>query len=302
MDKLETMKAFLAVVEEGSFAKAAKKLNVSPQLVSKYISALEDKLHSRLLQRTTRKVSLTEAGTKYFLRCQQVILDIDEMEGELANLHQHVSGTLTISAPASFGVKHLPKLLVDFQKAFPDVKINLKLTDVKIDLVEEGIDIALRAGKLKSSSLIAKKIAPIKMVIFASPEYLEINGTPKTPQELHDHTYLSYSYSAESMLFSQFGEGVKELKLNEKLTVNNGDALVNAAIHGGGIAIQPIFIAGEALANGQLLPILQGFEPEPLGLYLVYANRQFLPRKVRVFIDFSSDYYGDTPYWDASYQ
>ncbi|UGA57668.1 LysR family transcriptional regulator [Vibrio sp. VB16] len=298
MDKIDTMKTFLMVVQEGSFSKAAEKLNMSPQLVSKYVLALEDNLRTRLLHRTTRKVSTTEAGDRYYLRCQQVIEDIEDMEYSLTKLGQHVSGVLTISAPMSFGVKHLPKLLVDFQSRYPDLELDLKLTDVKIDIVEEGVDVALRIGKLKSSSLIAKRIAPINIAIMASPEYLQKKGTPQTPEELHHHTYLKYAYTDASFLFSRFDKNSMDLKLSSNMTANNGDLLVNAAICGGGIVIQPTFIAGEALANGSLTRILVDYEPEAVGLYMVYANRKFLPSKVRAFVDFVSEYYGDEPYWD----
>ncbi len=300
MDKIETMKAFSAVVQEGSFAKAAQRLNLSPQLISKYVSRLEEALHTRLLNRTTRKVSMTEAGSAYFARCQQILIDIEEMESALSNLHQKVSGVLTISAPMSFGAKHLAKLLVDFQRQYPEVKVDLKLTDRKVDIVEEGIDIALRIGRLKSSSLIARRLTSIRIAICASPEYLKKKGTPQTVQELHGHTYLKYSYADNAMLFAQFGKEGQDLKLRSSINCNNGDLLVAAAIYGGGIAIQPTFIAGEAIAAGKLQEILSAYAPEPVGLYAVYAHRKFLASKVRSFVDFISDYYGEVPYWDRN--
>lgn len=300
MDKIETMKAFAAVVQEGSFAKAALRLDLSPQLVSKYVSQLEESLHTRLLNRTTRKVSITEAGSAYLARCQQILIDIEEMENSLSNLHENVSGVLTISAPMSFGGKHLPKLLVDFQIQYPNVKIDLKLTDRKVDIVEEGIDIALRIGLLKTSSLIAKRLTSIRIAICASPEYLAKNGTPTTPLELLQHTYLKYSYADTSALFTQYDYQAGDLKLHSSIVCNNGDLLVNAAIYGGGIVIQPTFIAGEAITAGQLQKILTEYEPKPLGLYAVYAHRKFLASKVRSFVDFISGYYGEVPYWDQS--
>jgi DNA-binding transcriptional LysR family regulator len=298
MDKIETMKAFTAVVQEGSFAKAAARINLSAQLVSKYVSQLEENLHTRLLNRTTRKVSMTEAGTTYFARCQQILIDIEETENALSDLHLQVSGVLTISAPMSFGSKHLPKLLVDFNRHYPKVKIDLKLTDRKVDIVEDGVDIALRIGILKNSSLIAKKLTSIRIAICASPDYLKKNGIPTTPQALQQHIYLKYSYADSSALFTHYGLQARDLKLTNTITCNNGDMLVNAAILGGGIVIQPTFIVGEALACGELETILSDYAPEPLGLYVMYAHRKFLASKVRCFIDFISDYYGDLPYWD----
>ena len=298
MDKLTTMKAFLAVVQEGSFSKAADKLDISPQLVSKYISALEDNLHTRLLHRTTRKVSVTEAGNQYYQRCQQVVIDIEDMENSLNNLSENVSGLLSISAPMSFGVKHLAGLLVDFQNQHPNLKIDLRLTDQFVDIVEQGIDIALRIGTLKSSTLIAKKVAPIRLVIFASPAYLKQNGRPTTLEALQEHNYLRYAHAEPTKRLKGYDELKNELKLESNLVANNGDLLLNTAIAGGGITMQPTFIAGEALAQGRVVRILKDYEPEPMGLYMVYANRQFLPSKVRAFVDFTSGYYGDVPYWD----
>ncbi|WP_076924879.1 LysR family transcriptional regulator [Pseudoalteromonas sp. EB27] len=300
MDKLTTMKTFLAVVQEGSFSKAADKLDISPQLVSKYISALEDNLRTRLLHRTTRKVSVTEAGNQYYQRCQQVVIDIEDMENSLNNLSENVSGVLSISAPMSFGTKHLAGLLVDFQKQYPNLKLDLRLTDQYVDIVEQGIDIALRIGVLKNSTLIAKKIAPIHLAVFASPDYLERHGTPQTLLDLQSHNYLRYSHSEPTKRLFGVNELKSELKLESNFVANNGDLLLNTAIAGGGIAMQPTFIAGEALAQGKVVRILNDYEPDSMGLYMVYANRQFLPSKVRAFVDFTSDFYGDTPYWDLA--
>ncbi|MBH0078902.1 LysR family transcriptional regulator [Pseudoalteromonas sp. NZS11] len=300
MDKLTTMKTFLAVVQEGSFSKAADKLDISPQLVSKYISALEDNLRTRLLHRTTRKVSVTEAGNQYYQRCQQVVIDIEDMENSLNNLSENVSGVLSISAPMSFGTKHLAGLLVDFQKQYPNLKLDLQLTDQYVDIVEQGIDIALRIGVLKNSTLIAKKIAPIHLAVFASPDYLKRHGTPQTLLDLQSHNYLRYSHSEPTKRLFGVNELKSELKLESNFVANNGDLLLNTAIAGGGIAMQPTFIAGEALAQGKVVRILNDYEPDPMGLYMVYANRQFLPSKVRAFVDFTSGYYGDTPYWDLA--
>lgn len=299
MDKIETMKAFSAVVAEGSFVKAAEKLLLSPQLVSKYVAQLEENLQTRLLNRTTRRVTLTEAGRSYFERCNQVLLDIEEMENSLGNLHQKVSGMLSISAPMSFAIHHLGALMVAFQKQYPEVDLNLQLTDKKIDILEDGIDIALRIGKLQDSALIAKKIAPINLVICASPEYLREYGVPIIPSDLQKHRYLRYVYSDNSTIFSQFEQSASALKFRSHFIANNGDLLISAAIEGGGVTIQPSFIAAKAIKEGKLQAILPAYAPEPLGLYAVYTHRKFLAAKVRCFIDFISDYYGDIPYWDS---
>jgi DNA-binding transcriptional LysR family regulator len=158
----------------------------------------------------------------------------------------------------------------------------------------------LRIGQLKNSSLIAGRLTSIRIAICASPDYLAKNGTPKTPLELQDHIYLKYSHSDNAMLFERFDKDAQDIKPSNSITCNNGDLLVNAAIDGGGFVIQPTFIAGEAIAAGRLREILTEYEPQPLSLYAVYAHRKFLASKVRCFVDFISDYYGDVPYWDQA--
>ncbi|MDK2777398.1 MAG: LysR family transcriptional regulator [Pseudomonadota bacterium] len=299
MDRIDTMNAFVSVVTEGSFARAAERLEISPQLVSKYVSQLEEHLGTRLLNRTTRKVSVTEAGTAYFQRAQQVLSDIEDMENELGDLQHSVRGLLRINAPVSFAIQHMASVLTDYRAAFPEVQVDLQLNDRKVDIVQEGFDIALRIGQLKSSSLIARRIAPVRLSICASPDYLARQGIPSHPDELKQHQYLRYSYMDNETSFRDRKRNLPlTTTLHSDFSANNGDVLLNAAIAGAGVIIQPTFITGPAIASGQLQSILQDFEPEPLGLYAVYAHRQFLSAKVRSFIDFIGGYFGDPPYWD----
>jgi len=301
MDRIDAMRAFVAVVTEGSFSNAASTLQLSPQLVSKYVSKLEEQLNTRLLNRTTRKVSLTEAGSHYFGHAQQILLSIDDMESKLGGLQQNPKGVLRISAPVSFALKHMAKLITDFQIHYPLVKVDLQLTDRKVDIVEEGFDVALRIGQLKSSSLIAKKVAPIRVMLCAAPEYLKKYGTPTQPEDLERHRYLHYSYmnmDGKDDIYQLLK--AKYLKQGSELRSNNGDVLVDAAIAGAGIVLQPTFIISEALSSSKLVVVLPELEPEALGLYAVYAHRKLLPHKVRCFIDFVEGYYGTPPYWDES--
>lgn len=301
MDRIDAMRAFVAVVTEGGFSQAATTINLSPQLVSKYVSQLEKQLGVRLLNRTTRKVSLTEVGAEYFQHAQQILLTIDDMDQQLSGLQQTPSGTLKISAPVSFALKHLGKLITDFQMHYPQVNIDLQLSDRKVDIIAEGFDVALRIGHLKSSSLIAKYVAPIQLLLCASPEYLKQHGTPANPEDLKYHRYLHYSYSEMANK-----EGIyqwlktKNIQKNAEFSCNNGDVLVAAAIAGAGLALQPTFITSEAISKGQLIPVLVDYPVEPLGLYAVYAHRKLLPNKVRCFIDFIDGYFGSPPYWDQS--
>ncbi len=297
MDKLTSMQTFTAVVNEGNFARAAERLGLSSQLVSKYVAQLEDTLQVRLLNRTTRRVSLTEAGHLYYQRCQQVLADIDEMENALSDLQSQVSGTLRISAPMSFGVHHLSEPVRQFQLLYPQVKVELALSDRKVDLLDEGVDIALRIGILKDSTLVAKKIVPVNLVVCASPEYLRQHGYPQTMEDLHKLNYLHFTYAEAGNMPQDNAHLMALNQLSSSFSCNNGDVVINIAIAGGGYCVQPTFLTGTAIANGQL-QVLDNFPLQPLGLYAVYAHRQFLASKVRHFIDFLCKYYGEKPYWD----
>jgi len=297
MDRIDAMRAFVAVVTEGSFSNAASALQFSPQLVSKYVSKLEEQLDVRLLHRTTRKVSLTEAGTHYYQHAQQILLSIDEMDSQLGGLQQNPKGTLRISAPVSFALKHMAKLVAEFQLHYPLVNVDLQLNDRKVDIVDEGFDIAIRIGQLKTSSLIAKYIAPIRVILCASPGYLKRYGTPIKPEDLKTHRYLHYSYMEIDGKDEVF-RWLRTKNTGSALRSNNGDVLVEAAIAGAGIVLQPTFITSKALQSGELIQVLPDFELDPIGLYAVYANRKLLPNKVRFFIDFMEGYYGSPPYWD----
>lgn len=298
MDRIDAMRAFVTVVSEGTFTRAADRLELSPQLVSKYVSRLEQHLGVRLLNRTTRRTHLTEAGTEYHQRARQVLNEIDDMENQLGGPQSRARGLLRISAPVSFAARHLAPLLHDFQNACPEVGIDLQLNDRKVDIIEEGFDVALRIGHLKSSSLIAKRLAPVRLVLCASPDYLDEHGTPKSPEELRDHRYLRYSYMEQAASDIHRWMQGQSRNPDSGFVSNNGDVLVEAAVAGAGIALQPTFIAGSAIREGKLQTILPEHEPEPMGLYAVYAHRQLLASKVRSFVDFMDGYFGDPPYWD----
>ncbi|MGO5000099.1 LysR substrate-binding domain-containing protein [Oceanisphaera sp. W20_SRM_FM3] len=310
MDRIDAMRAFVTVVSEGSFTRASERLAMSPQLVSKYVSQLEQRLGTRLLNRTTRKVHITEAGSRYAQRAQQLLADLDDMDSQLNDLQENAQGQLRISAPVSFASLHLAPLLYRFQQAHPGVSIDLQLNDRKVDIVEEGFDIALRIGHLKSSSMIAKFMAPIRLVMCAAPAYLAEHGIPERLEDLKNHRYLRYSYMEESTRFPTHewltpsapelaGQGWRGPETRGDMVINNGEVLVKAAIEGAGIVIQPTFICGAAIAEGKLQVLLPAYEPEPMGLYAVYAHRKLLASKVRCFIDFMAGYFGEPPYWDC---
>lgn len=299
MDTLENMRAFVTVVNQGSFSLAADQLGKSPQLISKYVAHLEARLDTRLLTRTTRNLSLTEAGAAYFNRCQQILWDIDDMEAAMSHATQQAKGRLKINAPMSFGITHLTPAIAAFQYAQPGITVDLTLNDREVDIVAEGYDLALRISQLKDSNLVAKKLCPIRLLVCASQMYLEQFGTPQTPEELANHRCLHYTYQEEKNTWSFTKDGKDfPVKVNGHFNANNGDALRLAALAGGGLILQPTFIVGKDIQAGKLKAVLTDYTPKQLNLYAVYAHRQYLSAKVRLFIDFLAQYFSDTPYWE----
>ncbi|MDO6563206.1 LysR family transcriptional regulator [Amphritea sp. 1_MG-2023] len=294
------MKAFATVADLGSFTKAAEKLETSNQLVSKYVSQLEEQLGARLFNRTTRRVHLTQEGEQCLQHAMHILESVHDMESHFGGLQSTAKGLLQISAPVSFSTLHLAPLIRDFKQEYPEVGVNLELSDRKVDVIEEGFDVALRIGHLKSSSLIAKKIAPVKLVLCAAPSYIEKYGTPSHPEELSRSHFLHYSYMDYSAPDNPL---MKVLRSNSHtnqsgLSANNGEILMAAAIAGEGYILQPTFIVGEALKQGKLKTMLNNIELETMSLYAVYPHRKLLAPKLRAFLDFLDSYFGEPPYWD----
>lgn len=300
MDRVELLKTFVVIANEGSFTKAAARLNTSNQLVSKYVAQLEKQLDVRLFNRTTRKIHLTEAGIHCLQHANHIIESIEDMEGQLGLLNKQIKGVLHVSAPVSFSTLHLSDCLGAFQNAHPNVSINLQLNDRKVDVIDEGFDVALRIGKLASSSLVAVKITNINVALCASPAYLKKYGIPKHPSELRPEHYLEYAYINYDNDKSALNQALKvnAQKCPPKLSVNNGEVLTDVAKHIEGYVLQPTFIAASALKSGKLISILEDYLPEPTALYAVYPHRKLVSNKLRVFIDFLKTYFEDSPPWD----
>lgn len=290
MDKIAKLNAFNATAIEGSFTRAADSLGISPQLVSKYIGALESELSVRLFNRSTRKVTLTEAGHRYFEQTLSIVEQLENLESSLSEYQGSISGTLRINAPVTFSTQHLAPVLHQFQRQYPNLTVDIQLNDRHVDLLEEGFDLALRIGKLNESSLVAKLLTPIKVAWCASPAYLERKGVPHDLEALQQHDVLHYSYAADKTINASQG--------NIPFISNNGEILVKRAILGDGIVLKPTFMVGDYLKNGQLTQILHDYVPSPAGLYVVFPNRLHMPKKVRCFIDFIADYYRQPPIWD----
>lgn len=285
---LDGMTVFARVVEEQSFSGAARKLAMSKSAVSKHVTKLEDSLGIRLLNRTTRRLSLTDAGQTFYQHCARVVEEIESAEHALTDLSGKPRGTLRISAPLTFGQRFMPALVADFMAMYPDLRVDFHLADHMVDLVAEGFDMAIRITRLRDSSLIARKLADFNSFTVASPDYLAKYGEPKHPLELTRHRTLAYTNIASPNVWEFEGEdGPISVKVNPVMSSNNGEFTSDAAIRGVGIAREPEFIIANALHSGELVPILRDFQLQSSGgIYAVYPERRHLPTKVRTFIDF----------------
>lgn len=301
MDKLDAMAAFTRVVAKGSYAEAGRELGLTRSAVSKAVMELEQILGVRLLDRTTRRVSATEAGRAYYERCLDVLSQIEETELQVSRLNDEPRGTLRINAPMSFGIRYLGDAVAELSAAHPDLKVELILNDRFIDPLEEGVDVTVRIGTLADSSLIARKLAPARRVLIASPGYIAQYGRPKTPGDLINHRCLAYGQSTVNSLRWQLtrGEETITVPVASQLCSNNGEILRAAAIAGNGIAKLPTFIVGPDISEGRLEVLVPDYPPTELGIYALYAPNRYLAAKTRVLIDHLAARFGGRPEWDA---
>jgi DNA-binding transcriptional LysR family regulator len=288
MDRLRAMSVFVAVAELGSFAAAADRAGVSRTAASRLVKELEAHLGAALMNRTTRRLSLTRAGNAYLERVRRALELIEDADREAHSGAQSPRGTVRVSAPMAFGVRHIAPRLGAYLDRYGDVDIDLVLNDRRVDLVEEGFDLAVRIGRLADSSLIARTIATTRMVLCASASYLEAHGQPARPDDLTGHNCLGYAFWSGRNRWELIGpDGTPvAVAVSGRLWSNNGDALVNAAAGGLGIIFQPDFIVHEALARGSLIEVLEGHAGPEIGIHVVYAPTAFMPTRVRSFIDF----------------
>lgn len=284
---LVALKAFVAVVEAGSFNKAAEQLEASTAAVSRRVSGLEHALGVRLLNRTTRRIDLSEAGKQFYDDVLNIFHSLEEAEERIQTGRETVRGNLRVAAPLSFGIQRIAPVLPGFMKRHPALRVQLQLEDRFTDLVSEGIDVAIRIGTLKDSSLVATRIASIAAVFSASPDYLSRRGEPRKPQDLSGHDCLHYSLlsTREEWGFAEEQAG-NDIDISGSLSANNGEVLKEAAVQGLGITLLPTFIAEDALKDGRLQEILRRYRPKPFGLYAVRPSRQFTPARVRLLIEY----------------
>ncbi|PSD32402.1 LysR family transcriptional regulator [Stenotrophomonas maltophilia] len=286
MDRFEAMRAFARVVETGSFTRAAHTLQISRTTVTQLVQQLEAHLRLRLLNRTTRRVSPTSAGAAYYAQCVRLLAEFDALEASIGAQALEPSGTLRINAPVSWGIARLGPLLASYRQRFPQVELDLALSDRLVDMVEEGYDVAIRITREPGPTLIARRLGESRVSLCAAPAYLAAHGTPQTPQELQAHACLSYSYWAAGNNWPLQGPGGEvKVAVSSLLHANNGDVLREAAIAGMGVILQPDFLLEDALADGRLVRVLPEWEAAPIGIFAVYTSRSHLAPKVRSFID-----------------
>lgn len=299
MDRLTSLTVFVRTVELGSQAAAAAELGLSRTMLGRHLQALEQRLGARLINRTTRKQSLTEAGLAFFTRASAALHELEAAERSVSSLQVEPRGVLRLNAPMSFGARHLAAAIAAYAERHPLVRVEMVLNDRVVDLVEEGYDLAIRIGRLADSSLIARRLAPCRLVLCASPRYLERHGVPQRPADLARHNCLLYSYSAERNQWSFRMGGTEEtVAISGNLVANNGDAVVTAALAGQGIVLQPTFIVGDALRAGTLVRLLPGHEIPSLDIHAVYPHPRNLSPKVRSFVDFLVERFSRRPAWD----
>lgn len=300
MDRFEEMQTFVRIVESGSLSAAAERLAIAKSAVSRRLADLEERLGVQLLNRTTRRLNLTDIGRQYFQRCQRILVDLDEAEQAVSREHASLCGVIHLAAPLSFGVQHLAPALDAFLLEHPELSLDLDLNDRTVNVMEERVDLAIRIDRLADSSLVARRLAPVKLVTCASPAYLERHGEPGHPEQLSAHAGLSYSNIPEGQLwqFTHRDGRPITVRVPYRMRANNGDVLLRAAIDGLGILSSPTFICHEAIARGQLKPILGDYALREESVYAIYPAQRHLPRRVRALIDFLVQRFGDHPYWD----
>ena len=302
MDRFYSITTFTRVVEQGSFAAAAERLGVSTSAVSRSVADLESHLGVRLLNRTTRRLSLTEAGQSFLERAVQLLADLEEAEAAVSSSAVSPRGTLRVTCAITFGERFVAPVVAEFCARHPDLRFDVELSDRVVDIVDEGFDLAIRIGAPGSASLIARRIGETQLVCCAAPAYLERYGRPRVPEDLARHRCLSYAYLAmrDTWRFIDRDGGERTVKIGGPVQANNGRFLASIALTGAGIALEPDFIIGELIANGSLVALLPGFEPPASPIYVVYPSRRHLSAKVRAFVDFIAERFAKHAPWQLA--
>jgi DNA-binding transcriptional LysR family regulator len=290
MDRIDAMQAFVAVADLQGFAPAARKLGLSPSGVTRLIAALEHRLGARLLQRTTRSVTLTDAGARYLERAKSILADVEEAETSIQDERSRPSGRLVISAPIGFGRLHVSPVVSEYLKRYPEVSCDLRLSDRMINLVEDGVDLAVRIGHLADSSLVARHVGEMRRIVVASPRYLKAHGEPKTPEVITSHQTIQFGAmtAGPDWRFVRDGSEIR-ITPEPRLTTNSADAAIQYAAQDGGLTRVLAYQAADAIKRGRLKIVLAKFEQAALPIHIVYPTSRLLSAKVRTFIDLVID-------------
>ncbi|OZI76800.1 LysR family transcriptional regulator [Bordetella genomosp. 2] len=292
------MQVFVEVVDRGSLSAAAQRLDMSRAMVSRYLAELEAWVGARLLHRTTRRLSLTPAGAETLPRCRRMLDLMGDMHEAVAAPDAEPRGQLRVSVSLSFGAAQLAGAVADFVDRYPGASVDLQLVDRIVNLVEDGIDLAVRITNELDPNLIARKLAPCRSAVCAAPAYLKAHGTPARPEDLVKHNCLTHTHFGKSLWrFRRDAEWV-DVPVSGSITANDALLLARTAVRGSGIAMLPTYLAGPEIAAGRLVPLLTGTPPEELGIYGVYASRRQMPLILRTMLDFLAERFGDAP-WDA---
>lgn len=305
MDKFAALRAFVAVVDHGGFAPAARRHGVAPSSLTRQIDSLEEALGTLLLNRSTRSVTLTDAGRRYLEDARRILDDLENADRAVSEAGGPPGGLLRLSIPVAFGRLHIGPALPVFLKRYPDMRLDVSLTDTVVNLVEDRIDIAIRLGALSTSSLIARKLAPHRRIICASPDYIAEHGAPSTPRQLADHNCLLFDYLSGDNSWTLTRNGVHErITLSGNLKASGSELLREAAIGGAGLISMPTWLVGSDIAQGRLVPLLEDWSvgpgPDEGAVWGVYLPNRRGSRKVNCLLDFLSAHFGSPPYWDAS--
>lgn len=299
--QLEDMAMFVRIVDAGSITKAAEQLGIAKSAVSRRLKDLETRLGSQLLSRTTRRSNLTEAGELYYRRANTILDEVAALNEQARGSPARIEGTLKMTAPLSFGLMHLSDVIHEYASQHPGLSFELDFSDRRVDLVAEGYELAIRIGELQDSSYQARRLAPIRFVLCASPGYLSKMGTPETPAELEWHDFLQYSLGMNHFMDLTDAQGQKHsVAVSSKMKATNGEFLVDMAVKDHGIIFIPTFIAYQRLALGELIPLLTQYQLPMLNAYAVYPKNRFLSKRCRYLIDFIAERFGDDPYWDQA--
>lgn len=301
MNDLNLMAIFAHVAQEGSFAAAARKLGTSRSAVSKGVAKLERSLGARLLNRSTRHLSLTEIGVGMFEHCSRIMQEAEQAARMVEDLNAQPRGTLRVAASVAFGTLHIAPAMAEFLERYPELDIDMAITDRVIDLAEEGYDLTIRVLHAPPASMVVRKLAPVQRVLCATPGYFHKHGIPRIPQDLARHNCLDYIHSGDKGIWKFRGpEGEIAVPVSGRLRINDDEALSEVVLGGLGCALLPTFIVGPDIQSGRLACELTEYIPVEQWVYAIYLPNRNLPRKVRVFIDFLLERFGEEPYWDKA--